>query len=328
VHAPLATSGGSLCDYAVHEFHKSVCRWTRVETQGRGALYLWHRIYGTAAALATDQRGLPRVSGVAVDLGAYEVQLPVVNFSVATVSAKEDSGTIYVTVTLSQPFGADVTIPFNVGGTASDPAKYTIDASPLVIPAGQTSGTITVHLVDTPSIQPAETVSLTLGNLTNSTPGDITSTTLNIIDVTALPTVSFAASSVSDAENAGTISLVVNLSAASPLDTTIRFTVGGTATDPSDYTIATSPLVIPAGMTSGRSPKGSHTRPKDRRPGLRPPRRGESKQCCLNEHCGESCKEVSLAYQDRCGETVSHHTEMLAGTAAKCSEKTESPLSS
>jgi 5-hydroxyisourate hydrolase-like protein (transthyretin family) len=317
---------------------------------------------GTAAGLTTDQRGLPRVSGVAMDMGAYEVQLPVVNFSVATISAKENSGTVNVTVTLSQPFGADVTIPFTVGGTASDPAKYTIDASPLVIPAGQTSGTIavhlvdsdnlepaetvvltlgsvvngvagtvtsttltikdknlvptvtfsaatgsaaedsgtynvtvnlsdtvdvpvtipftvggtasnpdnftidaspliipagqtsgtiTVHLVDTASVQPAETVSLTLGNLTNATPGDITSTTLNIIDVTALPTVSFAASSVSDPENAGTISLVVNLSAASPLDTTIPFSVGGTATDPSDYTIATSPLVIPAGMTSG-----------------------------------------------------------------------------
>ncbi|MDB5391628.1 MAG: hypothetical protein JWM11_7274 [Planctomycetaceae bacterium] len=177
--------------------------------------------------------------------------VPTVTFTTSAASAVEDSGTYNVTVNLSDAVSVPVTIPFTVGGTASDPDNFTIDASPLVIPAGQTSGTIAVHLVDSASVQPPETVNLTLGNLTNATPGAITTTTLNIIDVTALPTVSFAASSVSTVENAGSISLVVNLSAASSLDTTIPFTASGTATDPSDYTIATSPLVIPAGMTSG-----------------------------------------------------------------------------
>ena len=47
--------------------------------------------------------------------------------------------------------------------------------------------------------------------------------------VTEPTTIAFATSSSNVNENAGTFSVTVNLSLASPVDTTIPFTVGGTA---------------------------------------------------------------------------------------------------
>ena len=72
-----------------------------------------------------------------------------------------------------------------------------------------------------------------------------------IIESDPPPTVSFAKSNESLGENAGTFSIPVNLSAASPVDTTIPFTLGGTAVSGKDYTVDNSSLTIPAGQTIG-----------------------------------------------------------------------------
>lgn len=65
------------------------------------------------------------------------------------------------------------------------------------------------------------------------------------------PTVSFSASSRTVSESTGVVTLTVNLSAPVSQSVTIPFTVSGTASNGADYTIASSPLVIPANATSG-----------------------------------------------------------------------------
>lgn len=66
----------------------------------------------------------------------------------------------------------------------------------------------------------------------------------------ATPTVAFTAASQSGAENVGTMTAMVELSAVSGHDVSVPFTVGGTAASPTDYTISSSPVVIPAGALS------------------------------------------------------------------------------
>ena len=66
----------------------------------------------------------------------------------------------------------------------------------------------------------------------------------------ALPTVSFATSAQSISETAGSSTVTVNLSATSDSVVTVPFTVSGTATSGSDFTVSTSPITFAAGTTS------------------------------------------------------------------------------
>ena len=71
-------------------------------------------------------------------------------------------------------------MPFTVGGTATNPADYTITASPLTIAAGSTTGTITVTVVADAVAEPDETVIVTMGAPTNATLGATTVHTLTV----------------------------------------------------------------------------------------------------------------------------------------------------
>ena len=70
-------------------------------------------------------------------------------------------------------------------------------------------------------------------------------------EVSILPSASLAAASQNASESAGTVGVLVQLSAASSLPVTIPFTLSGTATQNTDYTIASTSLTIPAGSTTG-----------------------------------------------------------------------------
>ena len=95
--------------------------------------------------------------------------------------------------------------------------------------------------------------------LTNTILSDPSGTSLSITDfgdlivrveAAALPTVSFSTTSQIVNENSGSATVELTLSATSTSAVTVPFTVSGTASDGSDYTISTSPLTISAGATS------------------------------------------------------------------------------
>jgi sugar lactone lactonase YvrE len=76
----------------------------------------------------------------------------------------------------------DVIVPFSLGGTATAGIDYTsATASPLVIPAGQSSATITGTLLAPAGEAANPTLTATLGTPTNAALGDITTTTLTIV---------------------------------------------------------------------------------------------------------------------------------------------------
>ncbi len=179
---------------------------------------------------------------------------PTVSLAAATQSINENGGSFTVTVNLSAASSLATTVPFTLGGTAVSGVNYSnVTASPLVIPAGQTSGTITGTLIDDGKFEPTNiTLTVTLGTPTNATLGPITTDTVTIVQSDPEPTVSLAAATQSVNENGGTFTVTVNLSAASGVATTVPFTLGGTAVSGVNYSnVTASPLVIPAGMTSG-----------------------------------------------------------------------------
>src|SRR5262249_30018951 len=144
-------------------------------------------------------------------------------------------------------------IPFAVTGTAINNTNYSnLIASPLIIPAGQTSANITGNLIDDGKYDASnKTMIFTLGSPANATLGPTTTNTLTINESDPQPTVSFASATQLVNENAGTFAATVTLSAPSNVDTTVPFNLDGTAVSGTNYSNPTaSPLVIPAGQTS------------------------------------------------------------------------------
>ena len=176
---------------------------------------------------------------------------PLVSFTWASQIGTETTGTMAVEVQLSALSSKEITVPFSIGGTATQGVDYTITASPIVIPAGQLTAATTIHVVqDSDNNEPDETIILTMLTPTNATKGTPSVHTATIANALNFPTVYFTAASQSGNENVGTLQITARLSAAYPLDVSIPFTVGGTATSGSDFTITSSPVVIPAGGNS------------------------------------------------------------------------------
>jgi len=173
-------------------------------------------------------------------------QVPTVSFTAAAQAVGEGVAAS-ITAQLSGISTQTVTVPYTVSGTAANPADYTVTASPLVIAAGSTTATITVTVVADGVAEPDETVIATLGTPTNATLG---ATTVHTLTITGqVPTVSFTAAAQAVGEGVAA-TITAQLSSISTQTVTVPYTVGGTATNPADYTITASPLVIAAGSTT------------------------------------------------------------------------------
>ncbi len=199
------------------------------------------------AIKTTDE--VPNTSALSNVLSRATVA-PVVNFSPATQSAGEAAGTASVTVSLSNAAAQASGSSTATLGSGND---YTLSpASPLSIPAGQTSATITVTLNNDTLDEADESVILTLGTPTGgATLGTTPQHTLTITDNDAPPTVGFAATASSGAESLTSVNLAVNLSGASGRAVSVNYAVsGGDATAGSDYTLAAGTVNFAAGETT------------------------------------------------------------------------------
>ncbi len=108
--------------------------------------------------------------------------LPFVSWTAASQTSASESGTMTVTAQLSAASSETVTVPYTVTGTATG-ADYSILSSPIMIPAGATTGSTTIT-VNPDSIREFghETVILTMGTPTNARLGGVTVHTATIQD--------------------------------------------------------------------------------------------------------------------------------------------------
>lgn len=180
----------------------------------------------------------PSISIVASDNAAAEAD-----------GGAANSGLYTITATFAP--ATDLTISYTVGGTATNGVDYSLLSGTLVIPAGQTSATIPVEVVDDNIGEASETVTVTLGQVAGYNVLITTAVTVTIA-ANDLPEANIVVADASASENpVDTTRFVVTLSKTpSANTTTIGYNLSGTATSGSDYT-APGIFTIPKGSNTG-----------------------------------------------------------------------------
>jgi hypothetical protein len=167
------------------------------------------------------------------------------------VNANEGGSNGSFTISLTAPVSGNTTVTFTLTGTAVNGSDYTAIPLTAVIPAGALSVTIPVTVIDDNVTETTETVIITLLNAGNVVGVDATPQTINIVD-NDLPAIPKAAvTNVVHANEGGANgSFTIGLTAPVSGNTTVAFTLTGTAVNGSDYTTIPLTAVIPAGALS------------------------------------------------------------------------------
>jgi hypothetical protein len=188
------------------------------------------------------------------DTWSFTTEAPKVQFSSTNYSVSELGGTATITVTLNVTSETSVSVNYATSdGTATAGAgnDYLTASGPLTIPAGQTSATFDVTILNDAALESIETVNLALSGPTNGVLGTPSSAVLSILDDDSPPTVQFSPAAVSVNEGNGSADIEVSLSVAAGLPVTVTYaTSDGTATAGADYTATNGQLVFNIGETS------------------------------------------------------------------------------
>jgi hypothetical protein len=181
---------------------------------------------------------------------ANEDTPPLVNISTSANSIAENGGTTTITARLSAVSNLDTTVQLGFGGTASS-SDYTFTSNSIFIPAGQTSGAITITGVNDTISEVTESIIVRVDSVTNGTENGVQAVTVNITDDDPAPSVSIAFATSSITERNGTVRLIATLTTVSGQDITIPLSFTGSATAGVDYLPATGSITIPAGLVTG-----------------------------------------------------------------------------
>jgi large repetitive protein len=178
---------------------------------------------------------------------------PSVSIAVSPASVSEDGATnLTYTLTRSLNLSSATVVNLLIGGTALAGTDYTGNATTVSIPAGATTATIVIDPTLDGTVEANETVIIGVNGGTGYTVGTPNSATATILN-DDVPTATIAVAPASVAEDgAPNLVYTVTLNQANPgAATSVNYTIGGTATNGADYAAITSPLVIPAGNTTG-----------------------------------------------------------------------------
>jgi hypothetical protein len=111
-------------------------------------------------------RGWPRVHKVAI---GDDDPMPRVSFASAGQTVDEGAGVLTLGVQLSTASGREVSVPVLLAGTATGGGvDYSGPVASILIPAGETSATLNIELVDDAVDEPDEWARLGLGVPTNA----------------------------------------------------------------------------------------------------------------------------------------------------------------
>ncbi len=180
----------------------------------------------------------------------------VVNFVLASSDVNESAGTHNVTVNINPAPQSDLTLEYDLGGTAAEGSDYSINNSRrIAVRAGASSASIPIMITDDGEDEEAETVILTLKSGTGYDLGNPNSHTLTITDNDETPVVRFESVSERVDEDAGTHNVIVKINPAPQADLPLTYDLGGTATEGTDYSITGSgAIAVTAGATSVNIP--------------------------------------------------------------------------
>jgi hypothetical protein len=161
--------------------------------------------------------------------------------------ASEGVGTHGITVSLSNASVDNVTVDYTTNNISASGADYSISGGgTLTFPAGTTTQTLTVTVVDDSSNEGPETFELALSNATGGATISDPSNTVTIIDDDGDPTVTI--NDVTVSEEDPTVNVAITLSYPSPGNVIVNYTAqDGEATAGQDYTATTGAISFAQG---------------------------------------------------------------------------------
>lgn len=180
-------TGSSLVAVGTHEIivtSSNGVTWTQRHAPGPALPHL--RSAGTAGprTVAVGDQGTVFTSG------APPAAAPVVTLSSASQSVIEDAGTVTVNAELSFASSSTVSVPLSLtGSTATSGADFTLSPSVVTFAAGQTSRTITLHVINDVLAEGPETVRVSIGNPATAVVGSLNVFTLTIHSDDIAPTI-------------------------------------------------------------------------------------------------------------------------------------------
>ncbi|MCC6808195.1 MAG: hypothetical protein IT381_12290 [Deltaproteobacteria bacterium] len=176
-------------------------------------------------------------------------QVPNLSWTAAAATAAEASGTVTLTLSTDLPVRTALVVPLTYGGNAIA-ADFSGLPATITLPAGASSVTLTLTIVDDALDEADETLVVTIGASPSSAVGATPAFTLTITDDDALPFVAIAdAGFVS--EGAATASFPVTLSTPSGQTVTVTYlALSGSATVGADFSPAMGTVTFMAGQTA------------------------------------------------------------------------------
>ncbi|NVJ67540.1 MAG: DUF11 domain-containing protein, partial [Gammaproteobacteria bacterium] len=178
--------------------------------------------------------------------------------SIAATTNGNETGPVdgQFTVSLTNPSATDTVIAYSAGGTATAGDDYTALTGSVTIPAGSTSATIDVPVIDDTIVEGTESLTITLSSVTSGSPtiGATNNASIDLLD-NDIAEIEVLATSVVEGD-AGTVNLVYTVQIANAVTLASDVTFNYNATDGTatvadgDYTGAGGAGVISAGSTS------------------------------------------------------------------------------
>ncbi|MCY2991112.1 MAG: autotransporter-associated beta strand repeat-containing protein [Planctomycetota bacterium] len=164
----------------------------------------------TASGGAYDSAMIASVTATITDNDTATVSI------VKTTDGAEPSTNGLFTVTQTAASATSTVISYTVGGTATAGSDYTALTGSVTIPAGQTTATITVPVLDDQIVEPTEIVSVTLSSISGGTTGVTLASSPNntaSLDITDndVPSVTVSKTTAAVAEGGATDSYTVVL---------------------------------------------------------------------------------------------------------------------
>ena len=167
--------------------------------------------------------------------------------------AKEDTVDGQFTLTLSNPVDTDVEVSLSVGGSAAEGSDYANLKKSIIISANENDVTLPISVLSDDIVENDKTVIATLTAtdhervFVSDSPNDSDSLVIKDDDSA---TISIALSVNAFEEGEANGNFTISMTDSAEFDTTVNYTVTGTATPDSDYTALNGRAILPFDQTS------------------------------------------------------------------------------
>ncbi|ELY2018718.1 hypothetical protein SL053_002650, partial [Flavobacterium psychrophilum] len=158
--------------------------------------------------------------------------------TISPASATEGSPVVF-SFTLSNPSAIATSYTFTLTNGTAGNLDYTTTSVTVIVPAGTTTGTVSVPTTQDTIDEPNETFTIHNGSV---------SATGTILDDDNTPVATIG--NVTINEGAGTVTIPVSIDVVSSVDTVINITTATGTAGTSDYTTTVTTVTIPAGQTT------------------------------------------------------------------------------